>query len=331
MSSILNGLPNHIQRFKPAIGRGFISHLSPHPFLDIKPRLVRRKILQVNPLMCPDEIPNFFPFVPLGAINIQPDRIVPKPAIQLAEASKEAFSVALGTPQHPHPTQQGGNPAKNIQPVMMLTGSRNPQPSANLTPSSAQTRMQCKTGLIFKDNGFFSPQSPQFFLTCDETFGLPRSAPADTYIRPSSSDNPVGASMIALAAPSDGFQIDFSDGPPRSDRPSERDLDQTLQATSLNVLPVSDKLAGSTEPVARVSLQVSGIPGLSHLPCASTDSSFDVSNQALRRPIPDVDPPMSTEEPQSLFRPWLPEFPELPAINRLDLLRDAPLSNWDFA
>lgn len=191
--------------------------------------------------------------------------------------------------------------------------------------------MQRKTGLIFKDDGLFSSQSPEFFLTCAEIFGRLRCAPAGTNTRLSSSDNPAGASMTGPDVPSDVFQIDFSNGPPRSAHPIVRDLDQILQATSLNVLPACGKLEGSIELVARVFLQASGISDLVHLPYASTDSSFDELNQAPRLSIPDVDPPMSTEEPQSLFRPWLPEFPGLPATNRLGLLQDAPLLNWGFA
>jgi len=331
MGSILNGFPNHIQRFKPAIGRGFISYLSPHSLLGIQHRLVRREVLQVNTFVCPYETPNFFPFVPIGAIYIQPDFIPLKSAIQLAEASEESLSVPLGASQHSHPSQQRSNPTKNIQSVVMLAGSGNPQPPADFTPPSTQTRMQSKTGLIFKDNGLVSSQRPEFFLTCDETFGHLRSVPADTYTQRSSSGIPADASMTEPDVSSGVFQIDFSGGPLRSGHPTGLDSDQTPQAIFLNVPPARGELAGSTEPDAQVFLRASGIPGLVHLPCASTDSSSDGSNQALRLPIPDVDPPMSTEEPQSLFQPGLPEFPELLATNRLDLLRDAPISNSDFA
>jgi len=73
--------------------------------------------------------------------------------------------------------------------------------------------MQRKTGLIFKDNGLFSSQRLEFFLTCAEIFGRLRCTPEDTNTRLSSSDSPVGASMTGPDAPSDGFHIDFSDGP----------------------------------------------------------------------------------------------------------------------
>lgn len=331
MGSILNGFPNHIQGFKPAIGRGFIAHLSPHSLLGIQHRLVRREVLQVNPFVCPYETANFFPFVPVGAIYIQPDRIPPKPAIQLAEASEEAFSVPLGTSQHSHPPQQRSNPTKNVQPLVMLAGRWNPQPSADFTPPSTQTRMQRKTGFIFKDNGLLSPQSPEFFLTCDEIFEHLRCVPEDTNTRLASSDIPTDASMTEPGVFSNVFQIDFSDGPLRSAHPTGLGSDQIPPATFLNVLPTCDELVGSTEPVAQVSLWASGIPDLVHSPCASTDLSSDGSNQALRIPIPDVDPPMSTEEPLSLFQPGLPEFPELLATNRLDSLWDAPILNWGFA
>jgi len=331
MGSILNGFPNHIQRFKPAIGRGFISYLSPHSLLGIERWLVRREVLQVNTLVCPYKTSNLFPFVPFGAIYIQPDFIPLKSAIQLAEASEESLSVPLGASQHSHPSQQRGNPTKNIQSVAMLAGSGNPQPPTDFTPPSTQTRVQRKTGLIFKDNGLFSSQSPEFFLTCDEIFERLRYALEDTNTRLASSGIPTDASMTEPDVFSGVFQIDFSDGPLRSAHPTGLGSDQIPPATFLNVLPTCDELVGSTAPDAQVSLQASGIPGLAHSPCASTDLSSDGSNQALQISIPDVDPPMSTEEPRFLFQPGLPEFPELLATNRLDSLWDAPISNWGFA
>jgi len=137
-------------------------------------------------------------------------------------------------------------------------------------------------------------------LTCAEIFGRLRCVPEDTYTRLSSSDNPTGASMTAPDVPSGVFQIDFSDGPPRSDHPIGHDLDRTPQVTSLNVLPTHGKPESSAAPDARASLQVSKSTALGHSPYATTNSSFGELYQAPRLPIPDVDPPMSTKEPQSL-------------------------------
>jgi hypothetical protein len=331
MGSFLNGFPDHIQRFKPAICRGFITHLSPNSLLGIEPRLVRRKVLQVDTFVCPHETANLFAFMPGGAIYIQPDRVAPQSAIHLAETGEESFSVALRGPQHCHPAQQRGNPAKNIQPLVMLAGGGDSQRSADFAPASAQSRMQSKTGLIFKNNGLLSSQRPEFFLTCDETFWHPRFFPADSYSRRSSSGILADASTIAPDVLSAVFQIDFSGAPLRSDHPTGLDSDQTPQATSLNVFPTHGALAGSAALVVQAFLPVLGIANLDHLPCASTDSSSDGLNPALRLSIPDADPPMSAKEPQSLFQQGPPGFAELLATNRLGSRRDAPTSDLVFA
>lgn len=331
MGSILNDFPNHIQRFKPAIGRGFISHLSPHSLLGIESRLIRRKVLQVNPVVCLYKTPNLFPFVPFSDIYIQPDLISLNLAIQLAETSEEALSIPLGTSQHPHLSQQRSNPTENIQSFVMLAGSGNPQPLADFTPPSAQTGMQRQTGLIFKNNCFLSSQSPEFIITWNEIFGRFRCAPEDTNTQLASSGILTDASMTEPDVFSNGFQIDFSDGPLRSAHPTGLDSDQIPPATFLNVPPTCVELVESIELDAPASLQASGIPCLVHSLCASTDLSSDGSNQALRISIPDVDPPVSTEEPLFLFQLGLPEFPERLATNRLYSHWDEPILMWGFA
>jgi len=213
----------------------------------------------------------------------------------------------------------------------MLAGGGDSQRLADFAPPSTNSRMQSKTGLIFKNNGLLSSQKPEFFLTCDETFWHPRFFPADSYIELSSSRIPADASTIALDVPSAVFQIDFSGASLRSDHPTGPDSDQTPRATSLNVFPTHGALAGSAVLVVQAFLRVLGIANLDHLPCASTDSSSDGLNPALRLSIPDADPPMSAKEPQSLFQQGLPGFAELLAINRLGSRRDAPTSDLVFA
>jgi hypothetical protein len=327
----LNSFPDHIKTFEPAIGGGFISHLSPNPLLSIEPRLIRREVGQANACVGPQEVPDPFSFMPSGAIYIQPDRVSWKSTINLAQTGEESFSVPLRTPQQSHPPQQRGNPSKNVQPFVMLAGSQDPQPVADFSPPSTKTRMQGKTGLILKDNGLLSSQRPEFFLTCGETSWHPRYATEDTYTPLASSGIPTDASTTEPGVPSGVFQIDSLSGPLRSDHPSGLDLSQIPQATSLNALPTDDELAGSAELVAQVFLPALGILDLVHSPCASTSSSSDVSNPALRLSIPDADPPVSAEEPQSLFPQRLPGFPELLPTKRLGLLRDELTSDLVFA
>lgn len=331
MGSLLNSFPDHIQRFKPPISRGFISYLSPDPLLSIEPRLVRRKVSQANTSVGPQKTPNLFPFMPAGAIHIQPDLIPLKPTINLAETGQESISVPLGTPQQSHPSQQRCNPAEDVQPFMMLAGSLDPKSVTDFAPPSTKTRMQGKTCLVLKDDGLFSFQRSEFFLTCGGTFWHPRYVPANRCIPLASSDTPTDASTTGPGVLSSVFRIDFSSGLLRSDHPSEPYSDQNPQAISPDALPTRGGPARSTEPVAQAALQASETSGLAHLPCASTSSSSDVSYRALRLSTPDADPPMSVTEPRSLCQQRLPGFPELLSTNCLGLLRDAPTPNLVFA
>jgi hypothetical protein len=327
----LNSLPDHIQRFKPPVGRRFISHLSPDPLLCIESRLVRRKIGEANTCVSLQETSNLFPFMPTGPIYIQPDLIALKSTIDLAEASEESFSVPLRTPQQSHSSQQRCNPPEDIQSLVVLTGSQNPEATADFGPSSTKTRMQGKSCFIFEDDGLLSFQGSEFFLTCGGTSSHPRYAPADRYIPLASSGTPTDASTTEPDVPSDVFQTDFLNAPPRSDHPTEPYSNQKPQAIFPDALPTLGEPAKSTERVAQVALRALGILDLVHSPCASIDLSSDESYQALRLSIPDADPPMSATEPRSLFQQRLPGFPELLSTNCLGLLRDAPTPNLVFA
>lgn len=327
----MNSFPDQIQRLEPAICCGFIAHLPPNPLLGIEPRLVRRKIGETDPLMGSQEGSNLFAFMPFGAIDIQPDLISLKLTIKLPETIEESIPVTLGTSQHSHLAQQGCNPTEDIQSFLMLTGGEHPQSAANLAPSSAKTRVQCKTCLIFKDDGLLSCQRSEFFLKCDEISSHLRPAPADTCTLIVSSGSPVDASTTGPDVPSGVFQIDFSSGPPRSDHPTGLGSDQIPQATSPDALPIRAELLRSTEPVVQVSSRVSGTLDLFHSPCASTSSSSDASSRAPQLSIPDADPPTSAEAPQSLFQRRLPGFPELLSTDGLGLLLDEPMLNLVFS
>jgi hypothetical protein len=327
----LNSFPDQIQRLEPAIGCGFVAYLPPDPLLGVEARLVGREIDETNPFVSSQEDSNLFAFMPPRAIDIQPDLKPLKPTIELPETIEKSIPVALRACQHSHPAQQRCNPPEDVQPFLMLTGCEHPQSAANFAPPSAKTRMKGKASFILKNNSLFRGQQLEFFLRSGEISSHPRSAPADTCIRIFSSGSPIGASTTGLGVLSSEFQIDSSSGQPRSDHPSGRGSDQNPQAIFPIVPPTLAELVRSAERVAQVSSQASGTPDLSCSPCASTSSSFDASDRALRQPILDADPPMSAEEPQFLFQRRLPGFPELLLTNCFGLLLDDPTSNWVFA
>ena len=331
MGGLFDSLPNDVKGFKPPIRCGFITNPSPNPLLGVKARLVRGEVLQVKTFVGLYESSNLLPFVPFCAVHIKPDLITSKPTIEMLETIKEPFSVSLRTSQDSASPQKGCNPTKEIQPVAMLACRRDSQPLAHLAPSYPKTGMQGEARFILENNRLFSFQGPKFFLTSGETFWHPRSGLAGSYALLASSGTPVDASITEPGVPSDGFQIDSSSGPPRLGHPNGLDLCQTPQETSPDALPIHGEPSLSFELVARVSLQALGMPSLAHLPCASTSSSSGALNQALRLSIPDADPPMSAEEPQSLSQQGLPGFPELLLTNRLGSLLDEPTSNLGFA
>ena len=327
----MNRLPDDVKGFKPAIRGGFITNPSPNPLLDVKARLVRWEVLQMKTLVGLYESSNFFPFVPLCAVHIEPDLITSKPAIEISETSKEPLSISFRASQHSACSQKGCNPTKKIQSFAMLACRRHSQPLAHFAPSHPKTGMQGEARFIFENNRLFSFQGPKFFLTSGETSWHPRSEPACRYALLASSGTPTDASTSEPGVPSAGFQIASSSGQPGSDHPSSLGLIQTPRGIAPDALPTRGEPFLSNELVARVALRASGMPSPAHLPCASTSSSSGALNQALRLSIPDADPPVSAEEPQSLRQQGLPGFPELLLTNRLGSLLDEPTSNLGFA
>jgi hypothetical protein len=69
-----------IKAIEPDVLGNFITALSPDAFLLVESWLVRRKILQINLGMAPDEKLDLFPFVPFSPIYIEMDRISSEPS-----------------------------------------------------------------------------------------------------------------------------------------------------------------------------------------------------------------------------------------------------------
>jgi hypothetical protein len=320
----LNSIPYHIQRFKPTIRRGLISSLSPDTLLNIQSGLVGGKVLQTQSCVGLDEKVHLFPPMPLRPVYVEPNRISLKSAVNLPQAIQKAFSVPLGPPQQALAPQQRSNPSKDIQSLTMLTRCHDPETSSNLGPLRTKARVQGKACLIFKNNRFFRSQGLKFFLTCLENAWPLRFAPEDTYSLPASSGSPVDASMTEPDVPSRLSQNDVSSVPLKWARPTELDSGQILQGISPDDPLILYESEGLSELVAQAFSQAPTSSAPAHLPCASTDSSFDAIDPTLRLSIPDADPPISAVEPQSLFLNALLGFDELWPTNAPGLLRDAP-------
>jgi hypothetical protein len=96
--------------------------------------------------------------MPAGAIHIEPDSVPMQPAIELREGAKEPLSIAPRRLEHPIPTQQGGHPPRDIQPLAMLTGGRNPQAPPPSSPPPTHPRVQGEPRLVLEDHGLSRAQ-----------------------------------------------------------------------------------------------------------------------------------------------------------------------------
>src|SRR5512138_1949410 len=100
--------------------------------------------------------------MPTCSINIQPDRITAKLAVQVSQDLKESFPVATLRLDHSCTTQKRSNPAGNIQPFLMLAGCGNLQSLPDERPAPAKPGMQGEPAFILKNDGFFRPQRAEF-------------------------------------------------------------------------------------------------------------------------------------------------------------------------
>jgi len=331
MGCFRNGSPDEIQAVEPAIGRGFITNLSPDAFLHIEAWLVARQISKSESSLPAQKTLHISTLVPSGSVHIEPDLVAVQLAADQLQAGQEALSVARGRTHEPDSSQQRCHPAKDVQPLAVLARRWDPKPFSDLGPSHTQTRMQAKTGLIFKDHGLPRPQFSKFFLTSCENSSLPALALEYTNSWPASVGTPADASTFAPVAPSALSRTDAPDASPGSVHPSGHDSIQTPGAPSPGLPPASP---GSLESIAPGALDV--FPALMPTvpvcsPCASRDSNSDASGLAPRRPIPDADPPLSATKPRSLTLRVLPGFPERRPQDALGSPLDASTSSLDFS
>lgn len=331
MSGSLNSIPNEIKIFEPTIGRRFIPNLTPDSFLRIEPRLITRQVSQSKSHMSSYKQSNFFPFMPSDSVHIKPDRIASESVIKVLQTGKKSLSISLGPSDHPSPTQQGGNPSKQIQSLPMLARGRNPQPSPSFRPPYPQPRMKRKSRLVLKNDGFLRSQPPEFFLMPDEIAWPPRSCPEDTYIPPASVDIPIGASKTELDELLSLSQTDASDRPPRWDHPIELAVTQIPKEASLSLPLIAAELFGLTAVDAQAALWAPKPSILDRSPGASRGLNSDASTLTRRRSTPDADPPVSAIEPRSLSLCGLPGLAAPWRANALGLLLDALTLRLDFS
>ena len=322
MSCLFNSLPDDIQTLEPLIRRSLIPDLPPKPLLEVQPRLITWQIFQVQPCVSLNKKFYLFSSVPSSPIDIKPDRVALESTIEISHTANEPLSISLRPPYHTISTKQRGDPSEDIQPLTVLACGRDPKSLPSLRPPDSKARMQGESRLILKDDRFLGAQNPEFFLEPSETAWPLRSLLADKYIRLVSADIQAGASSSEPDEPSTLFQTGVSSEPPEWDRPTGHDLSQTPKETSPDAPPISDVIPVLNVQDVPTSLPAQGPSTPGRLLCASKDSSFDASLPRPRQSIPVADPPISAEEPLSLFHDGLQGFAEPWLVDALGLLRD---------
>lgn len=319
----MNGAPNKVETFEPAIRRSFIPYLMPDPLLGVKTRLIRGQVPEAKARVCLYKEVNLLPLMPSGPIYIQPYREASQVATKMLQARKESFSVSMGPSDHPPSAQQRSHPSKQIQTLAMLARRRNPQPASSLCPSYPQTRVQGKPRFVFKNDGFLRSQMSEFFLRPDESVWHLRSLPEDTYTLPASVDTLTGASRTEPDEPSRLSRTDASDGPRAWDRPIGRAGARMPQETSPGLLLTVFAPSASNVADALVASQVPALLPRDRLPGASRDSNSGALSPTRRLSIPDAGPPVPARAPRSLFPCVLPGFAVPWPVNALGSLLDA--------
>ncbi len=294
-------MPNKIETFEPAICRRFIANLTPDPLLWIQPGLIARQVPQAKPHVSSYKQINLFPLMPSSSIYVKPDDIASEPAIKILQTGNEPLSISLRPSDHSSPAQPWSYPSKQIQPLAMLAGCGNAQPTPSSGPPHPQPRMKRKSRLVLKDDRFLRSQPAEFFLRPDEIAGPLHSCLEDTYIPLASVDTPIDASKTEPGELSTLSQTDASNEPPRWDHPIELAVTQIPKESSLNAPLIASEPLALTAADAQVASRESRLSSLDRSLGASRGLSSVASTLTRRRSTPDADPPVSAIEPRFLF------------------------------
>jgi hypothetical protein len=245
--------------------------------------------------------------VPACTIHVKPDRVTSQSAVKMCERLHKALPIASRHGNHAAPPQHGCHPPGKIEPRMMATRGRNPQPLAAFRPTSSQAGMQAEPRLVLKDHRLTPTQAPKFFLGCAETCELLRRWLADNCSWPASAGSPTDASSIGPVGPSDLFPIDASSRSPASARPTGRDLARRIGVTSPSPSPKLCSKQASTAMGALACEAASRRRRPERLHDESNGSSSSASVPGPGRSSPGADLRESGVAPQSLTLPRHPE------------------------
>jgi hypothetical protein len=270
--------------------------------------------------MLSEELPDRITSMPTCSINIQPNSVAAKLAIQVLHHLEESLSVATFGLDHSCATQKRSYPSRNIQALLMLAGRRNLQPLSDKRPTAAKPRMQGKTTFVLKNNGFFRPQRFEFFLGPSRIASRLQPLPVDIHDWPALIDIRVDASSTVPDEPSALRQSDAVNGLPASGHPSGRGSNRTSGEIPPNGVPVELQFSASSWPDVRVAFSVLGLRPRPYSPPVSSDSHSSESGPEPRISNQVAALPAQGAGWRSLYRSRLPELSRLRLITSLLML-----------
>ncbi len=241
--------------------------------------------------------------MPTCSVNIQPNSIATKPAIQVLQHLEEGLSVATFRLDHPCAPQKRRYPAGNIQVFLMLTCCRDIQPLSNERPTTTKPRMEGKTAFVLKNNRFPRTQRFEFFFGSWRTSSRLLPLPGDTHDWPALTDTRVDASNTGLDGLSTLFRTVAVSESPRWGHPTGHGSNRTSGAIPPDDVPI--ELRSSASCVPDVPAAFSGSGRLPHpcLPLVSSGLCSSGSGPEPQKSSQGVDPPRPKEEWRSLRRP----------------------------
>jgi len=252
--------------------------------------------------MLSEELPDRITPMPTCSINIKPDGVTAKPAIEVLQHLEETLSVAAFGLDHSCTAQKRSHPSRYIQTFLMLAGRRDLQPLSNKCPAAAKPRMQGKAAFVLKNNGFLRTQRFEFFLGSWQTSLRPRPLLGDRHGWLASTDTRVDASSTGPDGPSVLSRTVAVNGSPRWGHPIGHGLIRTSVETPPGAALAELRPSASSEldgPTAFLG------PGLLRRPClplASSGLHSSGSGPELLKSTLAVAPPVSKVGWRSLCR-----------------------------
>lgn len=254
---------------------------------------------------------DLFALMPFSAVNVEMDGVTPEGTKHMLENKQESLAVTVSCAYEAFPSQEGRNPARQVEPFPMLAGSWDFEALTSPGPTPSEARMETEAGFILEDNRFIGFKLGEFFLTAPENRRRLWPEPADKHSRPVSDCNQGDATSIGTGVPSVAPRRFSSGESSASARPRRLAIGRSPGASSPNLAlaALSARMsADRSAPAAAWVPKPVYRPDLYHLSIVPESCGSD---QAKRLSAPDVVPPKPTAWRRSSIPPMRPEAASL--------------------